>query len=99
MGLISIGEPEVLSPLLRTKVHVDHAGHSPPLVQWKDITLYGTTSSSPYQSNNLLTAPVLILIATVAGVVQWTAPSHTLIITLSRVKVNTHTRLEMVHAV
>jgi hypothetical protein len=37
MALIKIGGKRVLSPKLRTKVNADHAGHSPPLVQLKEL--------------------------------------------------------------
>jgi len=51
--MIAIGEHTALSPRLRTKANAEHAGHSQPLVHWKELTSLILATHLPlYQSNN-----------------------------------------------
>jgi hypothetical protein len=52
----STGETRVQSPLLKTKVNVEHAGHSLPLVQWKELIKLKPGNSYLSQNSNWLIA-------------------------------------------
>jgi len=92
---MSTGETMEPSPELRTRDNADHAGHSPPLVPLKVLTSSLQETSSPSQSNNLLTAPP----PTVAAmVVTWELLSPTPRMPLSGLKIPIPTPLRMVNA-
>jgi len=84
----------VLSPQSRTKAHVDHAGHSPPLDPWREDIKSRTQILFLFPSNNLLTA--LSLKETWAAMeVSWIMPSNMLREPLWKLRLNTHTLVEL----
>jgi len=84
----SIGEAQVLSPQLRTKVHADHAGLSQPPVPSKVLTRLPRDHSSHSQNNNWLTAHPHTETPAVTED-GWTMPSTILKLTNSRLKATT----------
>jgi len=87
----------MLLPQLRTKVNVDHAGHSPPLVPLKVLAPSRLVILSHSQNNNSLIAQAHS-VTMVVMVVLWTMPSNTSNKTSSNPKATIPTLLKTVHA-
>lgn len=66
--MISIGQQEGMSHLLKIKECVDHAGPSPQHKPFKARTVFSKTLTYHFPHNNLLT--VLLLMATTAATVE-----------------------------
>lgn len=88
--MVLTGETQEPSPVLRTKAHAVHAGHSVPLVPLKVSTRSRPDHWSHSQNNNSLIAPPPTWAAMVDG---HTKPCNTLLThTPSNLSQTTHTR-------
>merc|ERR1712176_422406 len=85
----SIGLPPALSPQSRTREAADHAGHSPPLVPWRDVNSSRPELLPPFPNRNSLTATISD--PRDATVVPWLEPSSGTSLTRPKLKLTTST--------
>merc|ERR1712157_619594 len=85
----SIGLPRALSPQSRTREAADHAGHSPPLVPWRDVNSSRPELLPPFPNRNSLTATISD--PRDATVVPWLEPSSGTSLTRPKLKLTTST--------